>query len=315
MNSSGTSRPASVNALRMAATFGPKMVLRLSRHHSFESADGGDRALEARHHVAREQLVALQRLLAVGPFMGAEQEAAEAAAGQLEQPLDALDRQSRAIRPASCPSSRPRAADRRRGRAAAPASPRSRSRSRAARLRAPGACASSSSSARCTLTTSRHLPRSIVLPCLAAVSSPIFHCSAMASGPPGRPAPSESTPRPCLPAAVTPDGVMHARHGDREMRVGVGREVQPRLVQLEPVGLHRDRLVALEQRHDGVERLVHALALGAGLDAHHVGVGHERARARSPAWRGRASCGRAGRSGWRPAADGDRAGWSRRSRA
>ena len=31
--------------------------------------------------------------------------------------------------------------------------------------------------------------------------------------------------------------------------------------------------------HDGVERLVHARALGDRLDAQHVGVGHQRARA------------------------------------
>ena len=30
----------------------------------------------------------------------------------------------------------------------------------------------------------------------------------IASGPPGRPAPIDSTPSPCLPAAIMPDGVM-----------------------------------------------------------------------------------------------------------
>jgi hypothetical protein len=53
--------------------------------------------------------------------------------------------------------------------------------------------------------------------------------------------------------------------------------VQPRLAQLEPVGLEGHRLLAAQQRHDGVERLVHARALGHGLDPHHVGVGNERA--------------------------------------
>src|SRR5947207_909999 len=48
-------------------------------------------ALEARHHVAREQLVRVQRLLAVGPVMGAEEQAAEAAVAQFPQLLDALD--------------------------------------------------------------------------------------------------------------------------------------------------------------------------------------------------------------------------------
>src|SRR5439155_13078828 len=52
--------------------------------------DGRQRSLEARHHVAREQLVAPERLLAAGPLVGAEQEPAEAALAQLHQPLDPL---------------------------------------------------------------------------------------------------------------------------------------------------------------------------------------------------------------------------------
>ncbi len=48
----------------------------------------------------------------------------------------------------------------------------------------------------------------MVLPCLAAVSSAIFHWLESASGPPGSPAPSESTPMPCLPAVMTPAGVI-----------------------------------------------------------------------------------------------------------
>ena len=91
-------------------------------------------------------------------------------------------------------------------------------------------------------------------------------------------------------------GRHHAGHRDREVRMRVGRQVQARLPHLEPVGLHRDRLLALEELHDGVERLVHPRALRDRLDAEHVGVGHQRARARSRAWRGPASCGRAARS-------------------
>ena len=71
---------------------------------------------------------------------------------------------------------------------------------------------------------------------------------------------------------------MRAGHGDGKVRVGVRRQVQARVAHLEPVGLHGDRSVALEQRHDGGERLVHALALRHRLDAHHVRVGDERAR-------------------------------------
>jgi hypothetical protein len=68
--------------------------------------------------------------------------------------------------------------------------------------------ACSSSSATCVFTTTRHFFRSMVWPYLAAVSSPIFHWPASASGPPGSPAPMESTPRPCLAADITPNGVM-----------------------------------------------------------------------------------------------------------
>ena len=47
----------------------------------------------------------------------------------------------------------------------------------------------------------------MAVPWAAAVSSAIFQCSASASGPPGRPAPSESTPSPYLPAEIMPAGV------------------------------------------------------------------------------------------------------------
>src|SRR5215472_8120087 len=113
--------------------------------------------------------------------------------------------------------------------------------------------ASSSSSATWQLTTSRHLPRSMVVPCLAAVSSPMRQCSAMASGPPGRPAPRERTPSPCLPALIMPAGVI-------TLATEMGKQ-------------------GSEEGHDGVESLVHALALRARLDPQHVGVGDESARA------------------------------------
>jgi hypothetical protein len=76
-----------------------------------------------------------------------------------------------------------------------------------------------------------------------------------------------------------PDGVMVLAQAIGKVRIGIGREMQPRLLELEPVGLHGDRLLALQQRHDGGERLLHAVALGRGIDAHHVGVGRQRARA------------------------------------
>src|SRR2546426_8862492 len=60
-------------------------------------------ALEARHHVAREQLVAVQRLLAVRPVVGAEEHAAE----ERPQLLDALDdrlQRRRAVASAAAPA-------------------------------------------------------------------------------------------------------------------------------------------------------------------------------------------------------------------
>src|SRR2546422_6230756 len=53
--------------------------------------DGSEGALEARHDVPGEELVAPQRLLAVGPLVGAKEEAAEAALAELLEPLDAAN--------------------------------------------------------------------------------------------------------------------------------------------------------------------------------------------------------------------------------
>src|SRR5262245_52858100 len=61
------------------------------------AAGGLERALEARHDVAREQLVGAQGLLARRPLVCAEEQAAEAAAALPLQMLDALhDRLDRA---------------------------------------------------------------------------------------------------------------------------------------------------------------------------------------------------------------------------
>ena len=50
------------------------------------------------------------------------------------------------------------------------------------------------------------------------------------------------------------------------MRLRIGAQLQLRVGQVEPVGLAVDGLAA-QQRHDDVERLVHHLALVAGIDA------------------------------------------------
>ncbi len=60
----------------------------------------------------------------------------------------------------------------------------------------------------CMPTTMRQSLRFIVAPCWAAVSSAIFHCEAIASGPPGKPAPIDKHAEPVLPAATMPNGVI-----------------------------------------------------------------------------------------------------------
>src|SRR6266481_8999715 len=52
--------------------------------------DRVDRALEARHDVAGEELVALEGLVARRPLVGAEEQAANAAVAQADQALDAF---------------------------------------------------------------------------------------------------------------------------------------------------------------------------------------------------------------------------------
>ena len=107
----------------------------------------------------------------------------------------------------------------------------------------------------------------------------------------------------------------HAGHRDREVRMRVGRQVQARLPQLEPVGLHGDRLLALEELHDGVERLVHPRPLRHRLDAEHVGVGHQRARAAAEHGAAARHVVELHEALRPPGTDGGRAGSSRRSRA
>ena len=67
------------------------------------------------------------------------------------------------------------------------------------------------------------------------------------------------------------------RDRDLEVRFAVRLQLQARVLQREPVGLHRDGLAA-EQRHDRVERLVHPRPLPIGRDAEHVRVGRQLAR-------------------------------------
>ena len=68
------------------------------------------------------------------------------------------------------------------------------------------------------------------------------------------------------------------RHGHLGEGALVGPQLQAGLDQLEPVRLHGDRLAG-QQLQDGLERLLHHVALLGRVDAHHEGVGGQGARA------------------------------------
>ena len=118
--------------------------------------------------------------------------------------------------------------------------------------------------------------RLAVLGCSFLVDAPLLAQHLRSAGDAGA---DRQDAQPVLAGGDHARGRDGAGAGDREMRVAVGREMQPRLLQLEPVGLHGDRLLALEQAHDRLQRLLHAGPLGRGIDAHHVGVRRQRARA------------------------------------
>lgn len=72
---------------------------------------------------------------------------------------------------------------------------------------------------------------------------------------------------------------LDAGHGDGEVQLGVGPQMQERVTQLKPVALAGDGLGLGEKAFDDGERLVHHLALPGGINAQHVGVGNQGARA------------------------------------
>ena len=151
----------------------------------------------------------------------------------------------RACRRARCPARSPppawcRCACRRRGGSTGPARARARrarrrSPPRATRRGAPGAPAASP-------------PGGASRPVAAAACSPSAHCAARSFLPPISPAPSDSTPTPCVPGAHHARRRRRARHGDRQRAVH-RQHLQAGLVQLEPVGAVRDDLAG-EQPDD-----------------------------------------------------------------
>ena len=82
-----------------------------------------------------------------------------------------------------------------------------------------------------------------------------------------------------MPAATTPAGVRVLATAMGKCGSVYGRQMQARLAQLEPVGLHGDRLVTAQQGHDCGQRFIHARPLSDWFDAEHVGVGGQGAGA------------------------------------
>ena len=64
-------------------------------------------------------------------------------------------------------------------------------------------------------------------------------------------------------------------HGNLKMGVGVRPQLQTGFAQRKPVGLHRHGFISGEQRNDRTQRFFHTLALGRGINAHHVGIGRQ----------------------------------------
>ena len=70
---------------------------------------------------------------------------------------------------------------------------------------------------------------------------------------------------------------LHAGHGDGEVRLAVGPQVQERVAQFKPVGLVGDGLGLGQKALNEGHRLVHHLALPGGINTQHVGVGAQSA--------------------------------------
>ena len=81
-----------------------------------------------------------------------------------------------------------------------------------------------------------------------------------------------------MPASFMPLGEIDTAADDLEVLLH-RPDLQVALLQLEPVGLHRHRFGAPQQRHDDAERLVLAVTQGHRVDAEGAGVGGQRTRA------------------------------------
>ena len=257
------------------------------------------RALEVRMHVARHQLVVPLRRLPIRPVVRQLHDDAEAA-GALQQALDEGDRVVRRADAGGAAVDEPveRIGDAwRHDREGGDIVENSRETS--SRPNCTFSRAFSRVSATCSSVTSRQFSpvRDLaVQPRLLLVKRPVLDMVAHRIGagaadrqhadavPPGRQRPGRRARR---------------RHRQLHHRLRVAGQLQPRVLQIEPVALAGHALAA-QQRDDDVQRLVHPPPLVGRLDADLLRVVHQRARARRRTSPARASCGRAAPSG-RPA--------------
>ena len=115
---------------------------------------------------------------------------------------------------------------------------------------------------------------STVEPCCAAASSAKPHCVGRALMPSVELEAIDSTPMPYLPASCMPDGEI-----DDATAIGIsscsGQDLQLGVVELEPVALVVEAVVAAQQADDDAERLVLAVAQQHRVDAVGAGVGRQ----------------------------------------
>ena len=132
-------------------------------------------------------------------------------------------------------------------------------------------------SARWNAISTRQSARSTVDPCSAAASSAKPHCVGSAWMPSVELDAIDSTPMPYLPASCMPDGEI-----DDAAAIGIvllqRQDLQLGVVQLEPVALVGEAVLAAQQADDDAERLVLAVAQQHRVDAVRAGVGRQGAR-------------------------------------
>ena len=241
------------------------------------AADGVELGLEVRHDVACEEVVGAHDAFAVGPFVGEHHQAAEAV-GAVQQALDHLDR---IVGRADDGGAVLDGALGRLGRVGC-----GRAERVAEVVDLPGAVAVTALVHRALAVVGdvhrHHQPPLPAVDGLLGLLGELLDFGPLAgevAAPVGQVDADAEQADAVLAGDLAPRGRDGAGRGHLEVRLGVGRELEARVDQLEPVGLAVDGAVVAQQCGDRLERLVHPPALGERVDAHHRGVGGERAGA------------------------------------